>query len=45
MMGNRTVEILDDIDESDLRQLLDELTDAKNNLAQQNVCLPRKWVW
>ena len=42
MMGNRTVEILDDIDESDLRQLLDELTDAKNNLVQQNVYLQRK---
>ena len=32
MMGNRTVEILDDVDESDLQQLLDVLTDAKTIL-------------
>ena len=43
MMGNRTVEILDDVDESDLQQLLDVLTDAKTILCNGN--LPRKWVW
>ena len=32
IMGKRTVEILDDIDESDLQQLLDVLTDAKTIL-------------
>ena len=45
MMGNRTMETLDDFDESDLQHLLDVLTDAKNNLVQHNENLPRKWVW
>ena len=43
MMGNRTVEDLD-IDEADFQQLLDELTDANNNLVQHNEYLPRHWV-
>ena len=43
MVGNRTMEDLD-IDEADFQQLLDELTDAKNNLAQHNGYLPRPWV-
>ena len=43
MVGNRTVEDLD-IDEADFQQLLDELTDANNNLVQHNEYLPRHWV-
>ena len=43
MMGNRTMEDLD-IDEVDLQNLLDELTDGKNNLAQHTGYLPRQWV-
>ena len=40
MMGNRTMEDLL-IDEAECQQLLDELTDAKNN---HNGHLPRQWV-
>ena len=35
MMGDSTMEDLD-IDEADYQQLMDELTDAKNNLVQHN---------
>ena len=34
-----------DINEADVRLLLDELTDAKNNLVHQNGYLPRHWVF
>ena len=40
MMGNRTVE---DQDEADSQQLLDELTNAKNNLVQHNRCTSCSW--
>ena len=43
MMGNRTLEDLD-IDGADVQQLLDELTDAKDNLVEHNRCLPRHYV-
>ena len=42
-MGNRTMEHLD-IDEADFQQLLNELTDAANNLVQHNGYVPRQWV-
>ena len=42
MMGHRTMEDVD-IDEADSQQLLDELTDAKNHLAQHNGYLPGQW--
>ena len=39
--------ILEDIDvsEGDFQTLLDELTDAKNSLVQQNGYMPRQWVF
>ena len=39
--------ILEDIDvsEADFQTLLDELTDAKNSLVQQNGYMPRQWVF
>ena len=39
--------ILEDIDvsQNDFQTLLDELTDAKNNLVQQNGYMPRQWVF
>ena len=39
--------ILEDIDvsQNDFQTLLDELTDAKNNLVQQNGKMPRQWVF
>ena len=39
--------ILEDIDvsQSDFQTLLDELTDAKNSLVQQNGYMPRQWVF
>ena len=43
MMGNRKMEDLD-IDEAYFRQLLDELTETKNNLVQPNGYLPRQRV-
>ena len=39
--------ILEDIDvsEGDFQTMLDELTDAKNSLVQQNGYMPRQWVF
>ena len=39
--------ILEDIDvsEGDFHTMLDELTDAKNSLVQQNGYMPRQWVF
>ena len=36
---------LEDIDlsEGDFQTMLDELTDAKNSLVQQNAYMPRQW--
>ena len=34
-----------DVDEADFQQLLGELTDAKNNLAQHNGDLPSPRFW
>ena len=44
MMGNRTMEDLD-IDEAECQLLLDELTDAKNNLVQHTGHVLGYWVW
>ena len=43
-MGDK---ILEDIvvSEGDFQTLLDELTDAKNSVVQQNGYIPRRWVF
>ena len=43
-MGYRIVEDID-VSQSDFQTKLDELTDAKNSLVQQNGCMPRQWVF
>ena len=41
------IKILEDIDvsQNDFQTLLDELTDAKNSLVQQNGYMPRQWIY
>ena len=43
VMGNQTLGDMD-MDEADVQQLLDELTDTTNNLAQHSGYLAGRWV-